>query len=273
MKRLKEEEWLSAFEEVWALGEGMEQWALDHRMKVTKVVSVDDLLYYGAGKRCRILVRDKSDLGEGYVADFNAVKIVEKNFKLEFLNPCDTELIKVFQERNTEYRKKCMALTKQRRGEAGEFVGGVVPYGYYTYRKKLYVDEYESFIVKFIFYRRTQGVSYNNIAKEMELRGWFNRQEKPFSSGSVKNIVDKVRFYQGWITYNGVEYRGKHKAILKDNDKLLTDKWIDRTFDIETEKRIAEQKIKISSDRVLPRVVKPFIIADGEDVRRLKKRC
>ena len=61
------------------------------------------------------------------------------------------ETTKYFIERERQYVHDTNIRRKDQKGYAGGYTGGFVPYGYYLKDKKLYIDEYESFIVKFMF--------------------------------------------------------------------------------------------------------------------------
>lgn len=260
----------AGYKEAWALEKGLDQFAIDNGLVIVKIVTLDDILFVKGERASNIVIRDKSDLGEGYEADFVAIKILTKNFHLFIKNECDMGFVNYFTARNLEYRKACSAINAEIRGTRGEYVGAIAPFGYYRYRKKLYVDEYEAFIVKFMYYRRMQGLSYRKISDELRLRGWVNRRKKPFSACSVKGIIENRRFYQGYTNYKGVEYKGKHPAILKDNDALLDEQWIDKHFDVETERRIMEHKLRVSNDMRVPKEVSPFIVADSSDFKQAK---
>jgi hypothetical protein len=174
---------------------------------------------------------------DGYEREFiiYKVRLVREIILIDGkINP----LIEYISKREREYRSEIMQKKKNELGERGGYIGGFVPYGYYHKDKKLYIDDYESFVVKFVFYRYSQGCSCGGIAKELTLRGFKNRNGNPFRACSVQNIIDNKRLYQGYRTYKGMEVKGEHKGILEDSERLLTEEWKNRVFDAQTEARI-----------------------------------
>lgn len=178
------------------------------------------------------------------------------------------EWIKRFSELEKAYNREMVKRGKDAKGKDGGYLGGYVPYGYYVAKKKLLIDDYESFVVKFVYYRRSQGCAISGITKELNLRGFRNRQGKEFSPGSIENILKNKRFYQGYTTYDGEEIKGKYKGILEDSLELLTEEWKRNVFDAETEAKIARQREKHHGDISVPHEIRPYIIVGNEPKKK-----
>lgn len=137
-----------------------------------------------------------------------------------FMIPANIEYIA---RRQREYLSKKVNEGREDFVASGKSFFTMIPYGYYRYHKKIFVDEYESFIVKFVYYRRNQGIGYKKIAKELRDRGFKNRRDKPISSDTVRTILKNQRIYEGYCTYKGVEYKGDHTPLIFDGKP--SDKW------------------------------------------------
>lgn len=181
-------------------------------------------------------------------------------------------VIKEISEGERQYQSDKAKRNREKKQKRGGYVGGFIPYGYYSNNKKLYVDDYESFIVKFVFYRRSQNCSMDMIAKELNLRHFKNRNGNAFKSGSIESILNNKRFYQGYAVFNGEEVKGEHKPILEDSDNVLTNEFINRVFDTATEAKISEHRKKYHGDLSVPQEIHPWIIVDDRDEARKKVR-
>lgn len=174
-------------------------------------------------------------------------------------------------EKEREYRNLTNVRRRDKRGYDGGYTGGFVPYGYYHKDKKLYIDDYESFIVKFVFYRHSQGCSLNGITKELNLRKFKNRNGNNFSVCSISNIIDNKRFYQGYTTYKGKEVKGEYTGILEDSEALLTEEWKNRVFDSATEARISKHRDRYHSENSVPNEIKPYILIGEERGKKVRR--
>lgn len=228
--------------------------------------SIEDILT--ANDKTPILIKGK--IGQGYENEFLLYEIGKKR-EIILVDGEINPLTEYFIKRSKEYMSEKSRLYRKKAAEKGEFAGGYAPYGYYIEKKELYVDDYESFVVKFIFYRRSQGCGYSGIAKELNLRGFRNRNGKEFTQGSIRNIEDKKRLYQGYIEYNGKETRGKYAAIL-GSDELLSEEWKKRVFDASTEARIEEHRKRYHSENSVPREIKPYIVIGTEPKKKTRRR-
>ena len=270
MQRPSYEEYLNnGYKEVWGIGDrdAVYRYCMSERLLLTKMVDLDTALY---GK----------EKPEGYVIGIEFENEYEKRYVgykigcrgfVRFLDGDDAE-IDYFIKREKEYWETARQKGRENKQKSGEFIGGSIPYGYYLVKKKLYVDDYESFVVKFVFYRYSQGCAFGGIARELNLRGFRNRNNNPFKAGSIKSIIENRRLYQGYFNYKGEEIKGKFRGILEDSEELLTKEWINRVFDAETEAKIAKHAEKYHSDRAVPKEIHPYIIADDHFEARQKVR-
>lgn len=109
----------------------------------------------------------------------------------------------------------------------GESIFTRCPYGYEFHNGKLRVNEYESFVVKYVFYRKSQGAGAKRITSELRARGFCNRKKKLFVVDNVEMILENYRIYQGYGRYLGREYYGNHTHLI-DDDKLPIGKYGER---------------------------------------------
>lgn len=79
--------------------------------------------------------------------------------------------------------------------------GGSAPLGYDVVDKKLAINEEEAVIVREIFSLYANGYTYNQIAKEMNLKGYHTKAGNPFSASSFNSILHQ-RKYIGEYVYN-----------------------------------------------------------------------
>lgn len=254
----------NGYKEVWGIGDKdlIRRFCNAERLLLTKVVDIDTALY-DANKPEGFVIEE--DLGED--RKFLAYKLGCRGF-VKFLDGYSDPEVDYFIKREKEYWKRARSVGREKKRESGKYMGGVVPYGYYVLKKKLYIEEYEAFVVKFVFYRFSMGCSYGGIAKELNLRKFKNRNGNPFKAGSIKSIIENRRLYQGYFTYGGKEVKGDFTGILEDSEELLTKEWVNRVFDEATEARIAKHKEEYH--RKAPAEIKPYIL--GEDKLEAKRK-
>lgn len=256
---------------VWGIGDKdkINKYCKAERLLLVKIVDIDTALYDEDKPEGYVI-----EGIEGYERDFLMYKLGLRGFVVSIDG--SNEEVEYFIKREKEYWNRAREIGKERKKKKGQYMGGVVPYGYYVIKKKLYVDDYESFVVKFVFYRYSQGCSLGGIAKELRLRGFKNRNGNPFKAGSIESILKNRRFYQGYYVYKDGEVKGDFRGILEDSEELLTKEWKNRVFDAETEAKIAKHKELYHSDRAVPKEIHPYIIADDhfearQRIRRIKR--
>ena len=157
---------------------------------------------------------------------------------------------------------------KKQKALNGGFFGGRVPYGYYCMNGKLFQDNYESFVVKFIFYRLTQGCSEYGISKELNLRGFHNRKGNDFLPGSIHSIASRKRFYQGYGEVDGVEVKGSYIPLLEETDELISEAFVKRHFNKEIEEKIIKSKERAKKYGSIEYSVSPFLVTDKRGTKR-----
>lgn len=195
-----------------------------------------------------VLVEKCSDLGEGYRYYWNVFLLGGR--KLDIIIGEERErteiddLIEYFVKAEFETRIKRMTAGRKRMRQKG-YHAGREPFGYYTDKRKLYVDPYESFIVKFIFYRRENGASYREIRDELNDRGYKTKEGHYFEDMTIYRIINKKKFYQGYSEYKGEYFKGQHPAILGE-DELLTEEFKAKICDEITKKRFIAHRKRIN---------------------------
>lgn len=262
----------NGYREVWGIGnkDVIRRYCNRERLLLTKVVDIDTALY-------------SADKPEGFVIEeviedererkYLAYKLGCRGFVL-FIDGYTDADVDYFIKREKEYWEKARSIGREKKKQSGKYMGGVVPYGYYVMKKKLYVEEYEAFVVKFVFYRFSQGCGYSGIARELNLRKFKNRNGNPFKAGSIKSIIENKRLYQGYFTYKDGEVKGDFKGILEDSEELLTKEWTNRVFDKETEAKIAKHREMYHKQA--PNEIKPYLIAEDrydakKQIREVKR--
>lgn len=255
----------NGYKEVWGIGDKdlIRRFCNRERLLLTKVVDIDTALYSDEKPEGFVIESEIEALEKKYLA----YKLGCRGFVVFTDGYSDPE-VDFFIKREKEYWKRARTVGREKKRESGKYMGGVVPYGYYVLKKKLYIEEYEAFVVKFVFYRFSMGCSYGGIAKELNLRKFKNRNGNPFKAGSIKSIIENKRLYQGYFTYKGKEVKGDFRGILEDSEEILTKEWKDRVFDASTEAKIA--KYRETYHRQAPNEIKPYIV--GEDRYDVKSK-
>lgn len=105
--------------------------------------------------------------------------------------------------------------------ERGESMFTRCPYGYTYKNGKLRVNEYESFVVKYAFYRKSEGAGAKRIASELRARDFHNRKGQPIHCDNIDKIFANYRIYQGYVKYLGKEYYGNHQHFIDEEKKPI----------------------------------------------------
>ena len=257
----------AGYKEVWGIGDKdtLFKYCRAERLLLTKVVDIDTALYSKEKPEGFVI---GIELGE-YEREYIGYKLGCRGFVI-FTDGTDNPLIDYFIKREKRYWERAREIGREKRRESGNIVSGHPPYGYYLLKGKMYIDKYESFIVKFVFYRYSQGCKFPSIAKELNIRGFRNRKGNPFKAGSIESIIKNRRIYQGYLKNGESEIKGDYKGILEDSEELLTEEWKNRVFDRETEAKIAKYS------KGLNEVIKPYVVVDGmyegkEEIRRIRR--
>lgn len=259
-----EEKRKKGFRDVDGYGDERElyRWCVENRLILRNVYEDFDEILYGKGTLPIVL--------PGEYDNYTLFRIGVRR-EVILMNGEVPEWVKEFSLKDREWTKGLSRYTRERKGKSGGYLGGNAPYGYYNVNKKLHIDDYESFVVKFIFYRDSQGCSHYGIAKELNLRGFRNRNGNEFQTVNVDNIVNNKRLYQGYLTFQGKEIKSNFRGILEDNGDLLTTEWKNRVFDEATEARIAEHRKKYHSENSVPNEIKPYIMVGTEPKKKTRR--
>ena len=105
----------------------------------------------------------------------------------------------------------------------GKTVWTRMPYGYKKKQDRVLLNEYEAFVVRFIYFRRKEGAKIGLIAKELNARSFHNRNGHDFNYDNIRDILDNERTYQGYVVFKGVEYKGSHQPLIDEEGYPLLD--------------------------------------------------
>lgn len=117
----------------------------------------------------------------------------------------EADLMKGFHELFADYYSKNLS-REVRKGmdvlsSKGLHTGGSPPLGYDVVDKKLVINEYEAEIVRLIFEMYANRHTYNDMAKELNARGYTTKSGNEFSVSSFNSILTQ-RKYIGEYSYN-----------------------------------------------------------------------
>lgn len=203
-------------------------------------------------EKSKFIVYRHEDLGEDWLNILFTIGL--RGYEIEGIDGyrLPDEIEYLIEAQRELYRKR-IVYGRMRKVNAGGWISRP-PYGYKRKGDSLVLDSYESFIVRFAFYRRSQGCSLQGIAHELRLRGFKNRNGRQFSKMTIKNILDNADFYKGKIIFCGEVHDGKHPRLLKE-DGTVDMEYINNHFDTEKEKEI----IRANSEKLPPEMITPYI--------------
>ena len=95
----------------------------------------------------------------------------------------------------------------------GIFMGGTIPYGYDLKDRRLYINEEQAMVVRWIFKRFLETGSPHMIAGELDDKGILDRKGKPWSAPRIAAMISN-RTYAGQVAHKGNVYDGEHEAII-----------------------------------------------------------
>lgn len=130
-----------------------------------------------------------------------------------------------------------------------QFNGGIAPLGYDIVDKKYVINERESFIVKQIFDMYINGLSYVQIALNLNLKGYVTKKGKPFAKTSVLSILENEKYTGKYIYNKGTKsnHRGyRDDVIIVENaiPKIIDDDIFNKVKNRKRNKPHAENKAK-----------------------------
>lgn len=94
--------------------------------------------------------------------------------------------------------------------------GGCVakaPYGYANEEKELVIIEEQANVIRWIFTMRCQGYSLEKIAYRLNMNGIPTQKGKKWKHSSIRQTL-KNPTYAGFVHWNGMIAKGKHKPIV-----------------------------------------------------------
>ena len=94
----------------------------------------------------------------------------------------------------------------------GYFLGGIIPYGYYVEKKKVYIKEDEATIVRQIFQYYAQGITVKEILQNLAEKG-ITYKGRPFAMNTVYQML-RLEKYIGFCRYDEGVYDNIFPAIV-----------------------------------------------------------
>lgn len=157
----------------------------------------------------------------------NGVKVI--SITENFGDGIEAELLEGIQESMAEFYSKNLA-REVRKGmdivaSKGLHTGGVAPLGYDVGEdRKLHINDSEATIVRLIFNMYANGYTYNQIAKELNLKGYKTKVGKEFTGASLNSILHNRKYigeyvYNRRVEKNAMGKRNAHKN--KPDDQII----------------------------------------------------
>lgn len=188
----------------------------------------------------------------------------------------EAELMLAMQESMAEYYSKNLA-REVRKGmdvlsSKGLHTGGSPPLGYDVVDKKLAINEAEAEIVRLIFEMYSNKYTYNDMAKELNARGYKTKSGNEFSASSFNSILTQ-RKYIGEYVYNrrvAKSLTGKYNSHAnKPEDEIVRIPGaVPRIIDDETwgkvQARLNQNKRKVGSYKSKSNYLLSGLIVCGE---------
>ena len=131
----------------------------------------------------------------------------------------------------------------------GKWVGGIRPFGYIAFDKRLIVDENEAPIVRRIFNRYLEIQSPKQIAFELNQDGIKTSTGKAWDRGYIYRILNN-HTYAGKVFYEGHAYPGEQEAIINDKIWELTQGFLKANM------RSLEPRRRVSSSAALSGIIR-----------------
>lgn len=102
------------------------------------------------------------------------------------------------------------------KAEQGGYAGGRAPVGYRVSDGRLIPNPDEAKAVRRIFSLQSEGMALRDIADKLGEEGYRSRSGAPYTFGTVRNILNNKKTYQGYYRYgkNSEWVEGQQEAIL-----------------------------------------------------------
>jgi len=97
----------------------------------------------------------------------------------------------------------------------GQFTGGPVPYGYIVNKKKVYINQDEAQIVKYIYSQYANDVFVKDIMSELNNKGLLYKG-KPFARTTIYNILQNEK-YSGIVRHSDEIFNNIYPRIVSED--------------------------------------------------------
>lgn len=126
-------------------------------------------------------------------------------------------ILAVFAQLEREQIKERMTMGKDARAKLGKFHGSnKVPIGYNYFDGELVQNDYEKMQIQKAFELVLMGLSYYQIANELNSYGYSHRYGE-WNDLSVRRVLGQ-KTYCGYIFHKGEWYKGTHNAYVSEED-------------------------------------------------------
>ena len=132
----------------------------------------------------------------------------------------------------------------------GYSVGGVGNYGYKIVKRKYVIEPMEAIAVNLIFDMVLKGFSYQEIAEELEIKGFKPRKSERFSQSSIHDILTNERLYGLHIWNHKMKPRRKNRVLKEEFEEVHSEYAVPEAI---ISKDKFDRVQKILKGRVIPR--------------------
>jgi len=103
---------------------------------------------------------------------------------------------------------------------AGGYAGGRPPYGYKVINHRLYIENDEAQVVKFIITGKKRGMTYQQIVDCLNEKGIKSKSGKKWLISTAQKILENDMLYRGYYKYGdqGDYVKGDFEPILTDEE-------------------------------------------------------
>lgn len=226
-------------------------------LKEVKQRQFQSVLIYRTDRLSR---RTKDSLEIIEIFQKNNIQLLSITENVDLSNPVGIAMFQIMSsinelERNTIITRVKMGMTE--RAKQGKYNGGIV-LGYDAVNKELIINEDEAHIVRTIFNFAEQDMGLKAITRRLNEMGYRTKKGNPFSTLSVKNILNNP-IYIGKIRFNQLENWAEKRRSGKNTDYILSDGNHDPIISIEQWENVQRIMKKRSYKPV--RSHTPFILA------------
>ena len=103
---------------------------------------------------------------------------------------------------------------KQQKAKQGQFAGGSAPYGYDLANGQLVINAEEAAWVRNVFEMRSNGMTYQKIADELNNNGVATKRGGKWSRTHIMDMLNREGIYRGQYKHGDVVSQGQHEPIL-----------------------------------------------------------